>query len=287
MSKRDECQLWIGGEICGHDLSGHRPYAYKRDGIPSASAIASLLDAGKADTMPWASSGIAAHTAVHVPEVMEYATGPCDHDTKEFCDRCRFVRAQFKKEWDDKTKLGTHIHHIFGDWAERGEPDFDATYDAQSAPYLDALASFWEEKKPEFDPNLIERTVENTVPGQEYRGQFDAIGIMEWEAFRKTGLIDVKTTTGVYFPEDTAQLAGYRYAEFLTTYEDKKVVDRQPMPEVEFTAILWLRPDGEYRLVDMPTTRTDFDSFLAMRALWTWQREINERKKAWEKEEAA
>jgi hypothetical protein len=281
MGKRDLCQFVIGSEICGHDLSGHRPYAYKRDGIPSVSGIAGLLDGGKSGSFGWVASTICSRYAVHGTGLEQFSTDNCDHDAKKYCERCAFLRSRFDAEWGVKADLGTHVHHMALSWASK-EP---LTDDPISAPYIDALAQFYEDHKPEWEH--LERTVEGSQPGLEYRGQFDATGTFEWEGKRQHGLIDFKTSKDVYFTEDTAQLAAYRYADSLTTWEDKKVVSREPMPEVDFTAILWLRPDGQYRFVEMKSNREAFAQFLKLRELWAWQRGLDADKKAWEKAEAA
>jgi hypothetical protein len=280
VSKRDLCQFMIGSDPCGHDLSGHRPYAYKRDGIPSVSAVSGLLDGGKSGSFGWVASTICSRYAVHGSGLEQFSTDNCDHDAKQYCERCAFLRSRFDAEWGAKADLGTHVHHMALSWASK-EPLLD---DAVSAPYIDALAKFYEDHQPEWEH--LERTVEGTQDGHEYRGQFDAIGTFLWNGERRMGLIDFKTSKSVYFTEDTAQLAAYRYADALTTWEDKAVISREPMPEVEFTAILWLRPDGEYRFVEMLSDREAFGQFLKLRELWGWQRDLSKAEKAWAKDDA-
>jgi hypothetical protein len=281
--KRDTCQFVVntGGEICGVDLSGHRPYANKRDGVPSVSAIAGLLDGGKSSSFGWVASTIAARYAVHSDDLSRFSTEECDHDAKRYCERCAFIRSRFDAEWAAKADLGTHVHHMALSWAS-GEA---VTDDETSAPYIDGLEAFYAEHAPAW--LHLERTVECDEIGYEYRGQFDAIGTFLWNGERRRGLIDFKTSKGVYFTEDTLQLAAYRYATALTTWRDKKVVDREPMPEVDFTAVLWLRPDGEYRFVEMNADEDALGHFMKLRELWTFQRELDAAKKAWEKDDAA
>lgn len=281
MGKRDLCQFMIGSEICGHDLSGHRPYAYRRDGIPSVSGIAGLLDGGKAGSFGWVASTICARYAVHGEGLDQFSTLDCDHDAKVYCERCKFLRSRFDAEWGAKADLGTHVHHMALSWAE-GLP---LTDDPTSAPYIDGLEKFYRDHNPDWE--LLERTVEGAQEGHEYRGQFDALGVFDWKGERRRGLIDFKTSKSVYFTEDTAQLAAYRYADALTTWADKEVVSREPMPEVEFTAILWLRPDGEYRFVEMNADREALAQFMKLRELWEWQRDLSKAEKAWAKEQEA
>ena len=69
----------------------------------------------------------------------------------------------------------------------------------------------------------------------------------------------------------------------MTTREGKHVVDREPMPEVDGAAILWLRDDGCYRLIELPTNREAFDQFLNLRELWPWERQMKKLQKQWER----
>lgn len=279
MSKRDECQFMIGGEPCGHDLTGHRPYAYKRDGIPSVTGVIGTLDGGKSSSFAWVAATIGARYAVHSEgDLGLLSTDGCDHEEKRYCERCKFLRSRFDAEWTAKANLGTHVHHMALSWAN-GE---SVEQSSVSAPYLDALARFYDECRPEWEQ--LERTVEYSGTDHEYRGQFDAIGTFTFPSERKRGLIDVKTGQ-LHFTEMTIQLASYRFAEYMTTWEDKKVVEREPVPEVETAAILWLRPDGEYRLIELPSDIAAFDQFLKLRELWTWQRQMEAMQKAWIKDD--
>ena len=202
-----------GGELCGVDLSGHRPYAYKRDGIPSVSAVAGLLDGGKSSSFGWVAATIGARWAVHSDALTDFSTANCDHEAKQYCERCAFLRSRFDAEWAAKADLGTHVHHMALSWAQ-GEAFVD---DAVSAPYVDALEKFYADHEPWSGELPCERTVEGNQADHEYRGQFDAIGTFMWEGQRRRGLIDFKTSAHVYFLEDTAQLAAYRFADSLTS----------------------------------------------------------------------
>lgn len=109
---------------CSFDISGDRPYAYKRDGVPSCSAIAELLDDGKARSFAWSASAIAAALSVHdAGRWASMATEPCDHDAKAYCDACAFIRSEFDRIWKTKAALGTHVHHLACSWAEGEEVD--------------------------------------------------------------------------------------------------------------------------------------------------------------------
>ena len=277
LKKRDVCQFAIDGAICGHDLSGHRPYAYKQDGIPSSTGIASLLDGGKSMSFAWAAAAIGARHAVHPVEALDrLSIDGCHLRANEYCERCTYLRSRFNAEWTAKAELGTHVHHMA---LSRASGD-ELVDDPISAPYVDALERFYEDCRPEWEQ--LERAIEYSEPGHEYRGQFDGLGLLNFHEGRGRFLIDVKTGK-LHFAEATLQVASYRFAHFMTTWEGKHVVDREPMPEVDGAAILWLRDDGCYRLIELPTNREAFDQFLNLRELWPWERQMKKLQKQWER----
>ena len=249
---------------CGYDEAGRRPYANKRDGIPTVSGIASLLDAGKARSFPWAASGVAATQAVHHTEAWwNLPTAGCTHEPGGFCEACAFIRSQFDREWTAKADLGTHVHHLALSWA-LGE---DVDEDEISRPYLDALERFYQDFQPRWVH--LERTVLGTVGGLKYRGTFDAIVDLV-DACR--ALIDIKTG-GVWPVEQTIQLAGYKRADWITRWEDGKEILEEKMPKVEDCGCLFLNGDGTYQMLWLPTDPTARVAFDQLLSLHYWQRQ--------------
>ena len=270
----DTCAYLVNGEPCGVTLAGHRPYSRKRDGIPSSTALASVLDGGKSTSFGWAAAGITAEMAVHRgTEWRHLSVTGCDHAAKNFCQACRVLRSEFDRQWSAKADLGTHVHHLAHSWAEGDTVDADPAID----PYLDALGAFYDECAPTWVH--LEATVENDDPA--WRGQFDAIADVLLDGERKRTLIDYKSGS-LHFAAMAIQLTSYRRAKWVTTWEDGAVVERKPMPEVDASAVLMLRPDGEYRLIELPTVH---DRLLSVYADWEFQREMDKAQKAWEKAE--
>lgn len=73
-----------------------------------------------------------------------------------------------------------------------------------------------------------------------------------------TGLLDWKTSKSGIFGDVALQLVAYRHAEFLID-SGGQVID---MPEVDFTAGIHLRPDGQYSFVPLETGDDVFRDFL-------------------------
>src|SRR5688500_18560214 len=113
---------------------------------------------------------------------------------------------------------------------------------------------------------MVESLVANLTHG--YAGTLDTAGRIHRIGFEPTNvLIDIKS--GGYIGKEMAlQLAAYRYAEFVG-YPGS--LQRDPMPRIDATLILQLRPDG-YKLIPMETTPAEFDAFLAALRLLNWDR---------------
>jgi hypothetical protein len=73
------------------------------------------------------------------------------------------------------------------------------------------------------------------------------------------GLFDWKTSKSGIFGDVALQLAPYRHSEFLVHPETGDAI---PMPEVDFTAGIHLRPDGTYSFVPLTTDEDVYRDFL-------------------------
>lgn len=260
---------------CNYDDSGHRPYARKRDGIPSVTTLSSMLDTGKARSFGWAASTIAAKLAVHQAEQWaNLGTEACNHDTKNFCPACRYLRSAHDRAWKTKANLGSHIHHCALQWAAGEDVDEDET----TKPYLDALERFHVEHRPTFQ-HLEFTVLYDTNGHQTYRGQSDFIAGITVNGQRKRGLVDIKTG-GFYPTEQTLQLSAYRYATWLTRWfgtTEKKVGH---MPQVDFVGVLMLGADGGFRLIELPADKAAHSQLLRLRDVWSFTKDMER----WEKD---
>jgi hypothetical protein len=72
-------------------------------------------------------------------------------------------------------------------------------------------------------------------------------------------LVDWKTSKSGIFGDVALQLAAYRHSEWLIPSDG---ADPIPMPEVDFTAGIHLRPDGKYSLVPLETGDDVYMDFL-------------------------
>lgn len=297
--------------------------------VPSASTIAGLLDDNKSRSFAWAASLIAASTAVHQPDtwagLIDVMTDKaaavgyteCTHTKEALCKACAFLRSEFDRQWTAKADHGGHVHHNALDWAEGRDIDVDPA----SEPFIDNLEAFYHQHNPEW--LHTERTVTYSKPvSHAYVGQFDGIAVLDCPtcggAARCKWLLDFKT--GRFSPaEQTLQMAGYRYAQHLTTWtpvEGKKYRCRkdgctdstahshcgycgqveqhrpyarpsyytervdEPMPAVAHAGVILLSPDHGGRLVELPANGDAHSTFLRLRDAWGWSRQMER----WEKD---
>lgn len=277
-------------EGCDFDIASHRPYARKRDGIPSASTVASLVDTGKSRSFGWAASLIAAVEAVHRPDNWSGLVGvmsdravkngfhECTHEKDGLCKACTYLRSEFDRQWKAKANLGTHVHHLALSWAEGVGVVSDPVID----PYLDALEAFYQACQPRWLE--LERTILYNEPrGHAYRGQFDGIASILCPTCgggaRCRYLIDYKS--GQYHPvEQTLQLAGYRYAQHITSWDGPQERIDKPMPTVDHAGVLMLSGEGTFDLIELPANRDAHGTFLRLRDVMTWANKVE----AWDKD---
>lgn len=129
-------------------------------------------------------------------------------------------------------------------------------------PFLEAFDAFVRDWHVEFE--AAEFTVYNRT--ESYAGTADWLARIPDVS---PGLVlgDTKTGKGVY-AEAALQLSAYRYAEFIGMPDGGE----PPMPKVESTVVLHLRPDG-YELVPVVADASVFRSFLFVREVFRWMEE--------------
>jgi hypothetical protein len=95
-------------------------------------------------------------------------------------------------------------------------------------------------------------------------------GTLDWTAIIGGILYlgDLKTGERVY-DEVALQLAAYRHAEWIDLGDGKET----PMPPVEDSVVLHLRPDAYY-LRPVQTDQAMFEAFLAVAGAWRWQQAV-------------
>lgn len=241
-------------------------YTVEVGGKPVAPSVTGVLGAMFAKpALVWGGTKVCAHAAVYRKD--EYA---------DMSDEAAYhwLRKLHDGEWKAKAARGTLVHGFAADWVA-GK---DVECPPEAEPYLDALEKFYAERDPDWIE--VERSVVYNVPGLEYGGSFDGVLSVNFTpTFRKKVVLDIKTG-GRYPVETTCQLAAYRFAQAMGVYSPLGGLEStEPMPETQGGAVLYLRQDGTYELLEVPADRLAHDAFLSLRRAYGWLMEM----RTWEK----
>lgn len=172
-------------------------------------------------------------------------------DRKAAVDLCK--GAQFRGS-DTGKQLGTAVHSVIEKLARGGT----VRRTDNTGPVIDA----WEGFTSEYDVKILE--IEQTVWNEAHRfaGSFDLLA----EVDGVCTVIDAKSTRSGIWGETALQTAAYAMSPTLLRPDGTE----DPMPEVEATAALWVRPHGWalHPLVYDASTRT---AVKAIAAVFHWQ----------------
>ncbi len=165
---------------------------------------------------------------------------------------------------DEAANRGTQVHK-FGERLLAGEK---VTIPDLLAPYVNSYLRFMDEFQ------LRAKHVEALVYSDtaNHCGQLDIYGdillpdLVEYEHLPRDDdgfvcdcLIDAKTTRSGIFGETALQLSGYRFSRFMQT-DPHDPETAFPMPNVNWTGAVWIRPDG-YSLIPVHTDEATYRAF--------------------------
>jgi hypothetical protein len=242
----------------------HRYWVNGKGPYPSVTTILDVLH--KEPLIEWMKNQIALSAMLHLHELIGKTAEEGIAYLRSFPDKIR----------DDTGKLGSDIHllaHMEGLGLEGSVSDskgFEVSPD--TFPYLEAFRGFLAFLEAQGGKIISsEHAVYSETEG--YCGTYDLI-VSLWD---ELWLLDIKSGRG-YYADFGLQLAGYANAEYIVLPNDPTLY---PMPQVQHTAVLHIRPDqyqsdppsGQWRLVEYPTTDRDYLAFLAALELWKWKSE--------------
>lgn len=240
-------------------------YAVTVRGKHTAPSVSMVLNTLNKPGLPWGAARETALFAVfHQDEWLHL-------DEQAAVDR---LRTHHRGVWNGKAQRGTLVHDLALGWSRGEEVDVPVECD----PYMDALEAFYRDNAPQFVE--MEQSVIHDEKGSEFGGSFDAIiRFGAGDLAGQTLVVDYKT--GQRYPiETTMQLAAYRGCKKIGVYDEQGVlVDTRPMPATAGGAVLYLHDDGTYELLEVPANGDAFATFLRLRAVWAWNRDME----AWEK----
>lgn len=171
------------------------------------------------------------------------------------------LKWRHRKSRDELANRGTEVHRIAEQLTRGREVDVPEALTG----HVDAYIDWWTTWAP------IDPMVELSVGSRRYGGWGGTLDMICTLPGLGRALVDIKTNRSGPFGEVALQLAGYRYAE---VYLDDDGVE-QPMPEVDWCGVLWLRADG-WDLFPYVADREVFRHFLYCRGVYGFVKEPKE-----------
>lgn len=243
----------------------HRYYFNGEGPVPSVTTVIGIMD--KPAVMIWKAKQVAL-AALHNPKMLREIE---EQQGEE--EAVLWLLRKSDTERDAAAKRGTSVH-LLADMVTRGQESdskgFQVSEDTQ--PYLAAFRGFLEA----YNASSIVSSEKAVWSLNGYGGTYDLLMQIADELW----LIDIKTSKG-YYPEYGLQLAGYRWADSIILPNDPK---QYPMPEIQRTGILHLRPDQYpetgWKLIEYETDYLkDYLTFLGLLEAWKWKEEGRHQKK--------
>jgi hypothetical protein len=261
-----------------------RPYA--RSGIPSVTTGIENLS----KHMEWGSAKETALFAVHHRTVWENL----DPD-----EAVELLRTHFRGVWDGRSAMGTLVHAINDAWCrgetvdvldiieDMAEDDRKAiawrgqTEDvvAVALGFIKGLRLFWQEWRP--TDNHTEEIVR--LPGV-------FIGTSDWRTRLRDGIstrLDLKSTSqtdeakGIYHDSFALQLTAYNRAPEIVHYDWNEkgkpfVAGTEPNERCDRLAVVHLRGDSKYELLEVDGSDDTYRQFIALLGLNNWRKNLGE-----------
>lgn len=245
------------------------PWASK---IVAELAYADVEKHGKRAIGRWAKSGIAA--------VLAAREAGAKLDSVDMTDKrdlaLRYLKAEPERVRDAAAERGSRIHaeseelilkHAAADaarWVAKGQPLPE--WPEPIAAQMDSFVAFLDHFRPRYlatEATVFHRT-------QRYAGTADAFIEVKVDGQWLRLCVDYKSGNRIY-PEVAVQCAAYARGEFLGGPDG---VTEYPVPEVDGTAVLHLRPTG-YTFRRLRYDEDVFRTFLYAREIFRWAIDIS------------
>jgi hypothetical protein len=215
-------------------------HSYSIDG-KRAVGVTTALRALPKELTGWAARTVAEYVCEHPSEVMGMLEQGGSGPTVSFLSGLPFQRR------NDAGIRGTAVHKL-AEPAARGE-------EVEVPPELEGYVESYIRFLDDVDPKPIHE--ELVVASREHLVAGTLDSIMDIPDLGRC-LVDYKTGTGIY-GETALQVAAYRHMEVCLD----PAGNEQPMPAVDATYCLHIRPDG-YDLIPLQAGPDEFDAFLAV-----------------------
>lgn len=163
-------------------------------------------------------------------------------------------------------KEGTMVHHyceIVARAIMNGEKPKAERIPPIAIPYLKSYVKFIKE----FDvmPTMVESVVWDTNVG--YAGRLDMACQLR-AVDNSWVIVDTKSGASGVWDSTALQQTAYRYASHYYDEANDRMV---PMPQIDATFALWLRPEG-FALIPVDSTEAEWEQFQRLRGSLEWKR---------------
>lgn len=235
--------------------------------VPGVSNIKDMLD--KPGLRFGAVKATAIWTVDHIDEVRAIAAT----DRRAAID---LMKRSHLLTWGGKADAGTGVHAI-AEALLKGEKGLKIS--PEQRRYIVNYARWYRDFAVK--PLYVETTVWSEK--YEYAGTLDSLVELTLTAEQATAIglalpgdgpvtikaiVDIKTGASGVWAESALQQVAYKKADYLLMPDGTRI----PMPEVDATFALWLRPEG-YALIPLDSSDETFAAFLGLRAAYTWHKQ--------------
>lgn len=186
------------------------------------------------------------------------------------------VKRAHTRSWGNKAESGTGVHSIVEDLMRRqmdGGTGEKIKVSPSQRKYIVNYARFV--KRFKVKPLFLETTVWSET--HRYAGTLDSLVEMTFTEEERqrlelpsctiTAIVDTKTGASGVWKETALQQVAYKNADFIMLPNG----DRVPMPNVDATFALWLRPEG-YALIPLSSDESTWKAFLGLRDAYEWDK---------------
>jgi hypothetical protein len=218
-------------------------HSYTIDGKRAVGVTTALKGIPKDALVPWAAKEVATYVVDNIWDIKRMLDSGGKYPTIDF------LKAIPNQRRDTAAVRGTEVHALAEKYI-RGE---EIEVAAHLQPYVDGYVKFIND----WQPTSVHEELVVANRTHCYAGTLDAI-----QDIPRLGraLVDYKTSRGVY-GETALQVAAYRYAEVCLDAAGAE----QPMPEVEATYVLHIKP-GDYDLIPLEAGPDTFQRYLTAQA---------------------